>query len=149
MSLSWLADKLCGGVLLSLSSCSREHTNVTLAPVQSVYLLDPMAVLLETVLSFQQKASTKQCVVYLFLRSTGIYTTKNSTIRIKIKELSTEEEPYLREIEMFPSHSPPVISIALRVFPVQYLAFSACLLAYHLSTGMCFNQPSLPWAFKI
>lgn len=146
MSLSWLADKLCGGVLLSLSSCSREHTNVTLAPVQSVYLLDPMAVF---VLGFQQKASTKQCVVYLFLRSTGIYTTKNSTIRIKIKELSTEEGPYLREIEMFPSHSPPVISIALRVFPVQYLAFSACLLAYHLSTGMCFNQPSLPRAFKI
>lgn len=146
MSLSWLADKLCGGVLLSLSSCSREHMNVTLAPVQSVYLLDPMAVF---VLGFQQKASTKQCVVYLFLRSTGIYTTKNSTIRIKIKELSTEEEPYLREIEMFPSHSPPVISIALRVFPVQYLAFSACLLAYHLSTGMCFNQPSLPRAFKI
>lgn len=146
MSLSWLADKLCGGVLLSLSSCSREHTNVTLAPVQSVYLLDPMAVF---VLGFQQKASTKQCVVYLLLRSTGIYTTKNSTIRIKIKELSTEEEPYLREIEMFPSHSPPVISIALRVFPVQYLAFSACLLAYHLSTGMCFNQPSLPRAFKI
>lgn len=146
MSLSWLADKLCGGVLLSLSSCSREHTNVTLAPVQSVYLLDPMVAF---VLGFQQKASTKQCVVYLFLRSTGIYTTKNSTIRIKIKELSTEEEPYLREIEMFPSHSPPVISIALRVFPVQYLAFSACLLAYHLSTGMCFNQPSLPRAFKI
>lgn len=146
MSLSWLADKLCGGVLLSLSSCSREHTNVTLAPVQSVYLLDPMAIF---VLGFQQKASTKQCVVYLLLRSTGIYTTKNSTIRIKIKELSTEEEPYLREIEMFPSHSPPVISIALRVFPVQYLAFSACLLAYHLSTGMCFNQPSLPRAFKI
>lgn len=146
MSLSWIADKLCGGVLLSLSSCSREHTNVTLAPVQSVYLLDPMAAF---VLGFQQKASTKQCVVYLFLRSTGIYTTKNSTIRIKIKELSTEEEPYLREIEMFPSHSPPVISIALRVFPVQYLAFSACLLAYHLSTGMCFNQPSLPRAFKI
>lgn len=146
MSLSWLADKLCGGVLLSLSSCSREHTNVTLAPVQSVYLLDPMAVF---VLGFQQKASTKQCVVYLFLRSTGIYTTKNSTIRIKIKELSTEEGPYLREIETFPSHSPPVISIALRVFPVQYLAFSACLLAYHLSTGMCFNQPSLPRAFKI
>lgn len=146
MSLSWLADKLCGGVLLSLSSCSREHTNVTLAPVQSVYLLDPMAAF---VLGFQQKASTKQCVVYLLLRSTGIYTTKNSTIRIKIKELSTEEEPYLREIEMFPSHSPPVISIALRVFPVQYLAFSACLLAYHLSTGMCFNQPSLPRAFKI
>lgn len=45
VSLTRLEDVLCGGVLLCLSSCSREHMNVTLAPVQSASLLELMAVI--------------------------------------------------------------------------------------------------------
>lgn len=77
------------------------------------------------VLSFQQQASTKQCIAYLFFRGTGI---QNSTIRIKIKELSTEEEPYIKEIEMFPSHSPPVITTAVKSFSCSVSSF-LCMFA--------------------